>query len=321
MIKPTTLAGCFILDLLCGDPEWFPHPVRVIGKAVEELEEPVRRLVRGPREELFAGAWVTAVITGGAFVAAYVSLQFARRKSRNFGRAIEILLGWTTLAVRNLLDEAEAVILAVESGKLVLARKRLARIVGRDTESLDEREIARAVIETVAESTCDGVIAPMFYLVIGGAPLALAFKAVSTLDSMIGHRNERYLYFGRAAARADDIMNYLPARISAAAIALAANVVRGTDSRRALAIWKRDGVKHLSPNAGQCEAAMAGALQVRLGGANSYDGELHRIPHFGSEFEAPTARHARRSLKLAFGASLIALAFGCAFSLWRGREH
>jgi adenosylcobinamide-phosphate synthase len=161
----------------------------------------------------------------------------------------------------------------------------------------------------------------MFYLVIGGAPLALAFKAVSTLDSMIGHRNERYLYFGRAAARADDIMNYLPARISAAAIALAANVVRGTDSRRALAIWKRDGVKHLSPNAGQCEAAMAGALQVRLGGANSYDGELHRIPHFGSEFEAPTARHARRSLKLAFGASLIALAFGCAFSLWRGREH
>ncbi len=321
MITPTTLAGSFIVDLVCGDPEWLPHPVRLVGKVADELEKPVRHFVRGPRQELIAGACMSAAITGSVFAAAYIALRAARRRGRRVARGAEILLGWTTLALRNLLSEAENVILAVESGDLVLARKRLARIVGRDTEGLDEHEIARAVIETVAESTCDGVIAPMFYLVVGGAPLALAFKAVSTLDSMIGHRNQRYLYFGRAAARADDIMNYLPARISSAAIALAANFVAGTGSRRALAIWMRDGDKHSSPNAGQSEAAMAGALQARLGGTNSYDGELHPGPHFGAEFDAPTTLHARQSLKLAFGASVIALAFGCALSLWRGREH
>ena len=321
MIAPMTLMGCFTLDLLGGDPEWFPHPVRMIGKAVEGLERPLRRFVCRPQEELFAGAGLTALITGGVFAVAYYSLQLASRKSRVLGRGAEIFLGWTTLALRNLLDEARAVIQALERNDLALARKRLARIVGRDTEHLDEHEIARAVIETVAESTCDGVIAPMFFLVLGGAPLALAFKAVNTLDSMIGHRNDRYLYFGRAAARADDVMNYLPARISATTLALAANVVPGADPRSALAIWKRDGGKHLSPNAGQSEAAMAGALQVCLGGTNSYDGELHQMPHLGAEFEAPTARHARQSLKLAFDASLIALAAGCAFSLWRSREH
>jgi adenosylcobinamide-phosphate synthase len=321
MITPATFMGSFLLDLLCGDPEWFPHPVRLVGKAAEVLEKPARHRVRGPQEELFAGVLVTAVITGGAFVAAYASLQFANRKSRNVGLATEIFLGWTTLALRNLLDEAETVICAVESGNLVLARQRLARIVGRDTEDLEEHEITRAVIETVAESTCDGVIAPMFYLVLGGAPLALAFKAVSTLDSTIGHRNVRYLYFGRAAARADDIMNYVPARISAAAITLAASLVRGADPQTALSIWKRDGEKHLSPNAGQPEAAMAGALQVRLGGTNSYAGELHHNQHLGAEFEAPTIRHARRSLKLAFGASLVALAVGFAVTLWRSREN
>lgn len=321
MIAPTILMSCFGLDLLCGDPGWFPHPVRIIGKAVERLEKPLRRFVNGPQEELFAGAGLTALISGCTFAAVYCSLRLASRRSRTLGRGAEIFLGWTTLALRNLLDEAWAVIQALERNDLTLARKRLSRIVGRDTEDLDEHEIARAVIETVAESTCDGVIAPLFYLVIGGAPLALAFKAVNTLDSMIGHHNHRYLYFGRAAARADDLMNYLPARISAAAIALAANVVPGADPREARAIWKRDGGKHSSPNAGQSEAAMAGALQVRLGGTNSYDGELHPMPHLGAEFSAPTARHARQSLQLAFGASLIALAAGCAFSLWRSREH
>ncbi len=313
--------GCFALDLLCGDPEWFPHPVRIMGKATKELEKLSRYFARNPREELFAGACVTAVIASGAFVATYSFLRLARRKSYSLNPIAEIVLGWTTLALRNLADEANPVIQAVGSADLVLARKRLARIVGRDTSNLGEHEIARAVIETVAESTCDGVIAPLFYLVVGGAPLALAFKAISTLDSMIGHRNAHYFYFGRASARADDVMNYLPARMSAAAIAMAACVVQGADAQGAIKIWTRDASKHLSPNAGRPEAAMAGALQVRLGGTNSYDGELHQMPYLGAEFEAPTIHQARQSLKLAFGASLIALAFGLAFSVWRNRDH
>jgi adenosylcobinamide-phosphate synthase len=226
--------------------------------------------------------------------------------------ATEILLGWTCIASRNLIDESLAVIRAVEREDLVHARNRLARIVGRDTHSLPETEIHRAVIETLAESACDGVVAPMFYMALGGVPMAMAYKAVNTLDSMIGHADQRYFYFGKVAARLDDVANYLPSRLTAMTLATAAWITSGTSATSALRIWWRDGGKHKSPNAGQPESAMAGALQVRLGGDNSYAGERITAPLLGSEFEQPGRRHAKRALRLVASVSLISAAIAVA---------
>jgi len=315
-MTPTALATSFTLDLLAGDPEWFSlHPVRVMGKAIQYLERLARRLASSPAEEMIAGAAITALLAGGTFVVTKVVLQKAKQRNMAASAALEAVIGWTTLALRSLLQEASAVLDALDADNLPLARRRLARIVGRDTAHLDAQEIARAVIETLAESTCDGIIAPLFYLVIGGAPLALAFKAISTLDSMIGHRDLGYLYLGRVAARVDDAANYLPARISAVLIGLSSAMMPGGNPQTAFRTWLRDGDNHASPNAGQPEAAMAGALQVRLGGANSYDGEVHRSPYLGEEFKAPQSREARHALKIVVGTSLLAFAFAALISV------
>lgn len=319
MISPSTLAACFVLDLWWGDPEWFRHPVRIIGNATGRLEALARRCVRSDRGELWAGAFLAAIISTSTFVLSRTLKQRLQSRHYTLGKAAEILLGWTTLALHDLLKEADAVIVAAENGNLTLARQTLSRIVGRDTADLDESEIARAVIETLAESTCDGVIAPMFYLLLGGAPLALMYKAVNTLDSMIGHRDDRYLYFGRAAARADDIANFLPARITATAIAVAGCLLPTGNGRRALETWRRDGSKHASPNAGRPEAAMAGALAVRLGGGNYYDGEFQAQPHLGVEFQSPTISDCRKAMFLCAGASLIAFAVALAVATWSER--
>ncbi len=310
-IAPAALATSFTLDLLAGDPEWFSiHPVRLMGKAIRSLERLARRFAISPAEEMIAGAVITAVLAGGTFAMTKVVLHRTKQSSRMAAYALESILGWTTLALRSLLREAEAVLDALDADDLPLARKRLSRIVGRDTVHLNAHEIARAVIETLAESTCDGIIAPLFYLVIGGAPLALAFKAISTLDSMIGHRDADYLYLGRVAARVDDAANYLPARISAILIGLSSAITPGGNPQTAFRTWLRDGDNHASPNAGQPEAAMAGALQVRLGGMNHYGGEVHQSPYLGAEFKAPQGQDARRALKIVMGASF--LAFACA---------
>jgi adenosylcobinamide-phosphate synthase len=201
------------------------------------------------------------------------------------------------------------------------ARRRLARIVGRDTSSLNASEISRALIETVAESASDGVIAPLFYMATGGVPLAMAYKAVNTLDSMIGHAEERYFYFGKCAARLDDLANYLPSRITALALVLAARLDEEGDAKSAWHVWHRDGSKHKSPNAGQPESAMSGALQTRLGGTNSYDGEIISTPHMGEEFPPPHLSHAEESVRLMTKASILTLAVGvvavACFSAWR----
>ncbi len=317
MMPPEKLAACFALDLVAGDPEWFSfHPVRMMGKAIHHLERQVRRIATSPAEEMIAGAAITALLAGGAFVVSKAVLQKAKEKNGVAGDAFEILLAWTTLAVRSLVLEASAVIDALDANNLVLARQRLARIVGRDTEQLDQQAIARAVIETLAESTCDGIIAPLFYLLIGAAPLALAFKAISTLDSMIGHRDPEYLYLGRVAARVDDVANYLPARISAVLIGLSSSLVAGANADTAFRTWLRDGDNHASPNAGHPEAAMAGALQVRLGGSNNYDGEMHHSPYLGTEFQAPKSGDARRAVKVVVGASLFAFAIATLVSVF-----
>ncbi len=296
-----TLAVAYVFDWIVGDPEWLPHPVRLIGRCTQLAEPLLRWPGQSPLQEVIAGAALTAGVAGGSYHANAKAIAWAQRIG--CGKGAEILLGWTCLASRNLIDESLAVIRALEQPQL--ARQRLARIVGRDTQALSDAEVHRALIETLAESACDGIVAPLLYLAIGGVPLAMAYKAVNTLDSMIGHANERYLYFGKAAARLDDAANYFPARITAFAIMLAAGLDRETSSGSALHTWYRDRGKHKSPNAGQPESAMAGALRVRLGGENTYHGERLAAPLLGAEFEPAKAHHSMRALRLVTAVSLL----------------
>jgi len=290
------------MDLVLGDPEWFPHPVRWFGSIISVGERWLRRFDWSPQGEMLAGAALTGSV---------VSIGWALGRPQS--ALWQVWLGWTALATRSLLDEAGAVIRALEANDLDMARRRLARIVGRDTAHLNPSEIARAVIETLAESACDGIVAPLFWLTAGGVPYAIAYKAVNTLDSMIGHPEPPYRYFGRTAARLDDAANWIPARLTALGIVAAASV-QGFDAGRARRIWWRDGNKHASPNAGQSEAAMAGALGVRLGGASSYDGHSHWSPLLCAEGRPPTVHDARAALRMvatvsgfAFGVALLVL--------------
>jgi len=296
------IAAAFLLDWIAGDPEWFPHPVRLIGHCTQLAESRLRRPGQSANDELVAGALLTFGLVGGSYLVTTKAIAWGHRLNHSVGTATELLLGWTCLATRNLVDESLAVIRALEQDDLPRARLRVSRIVGRDTQALSETEIHRAVIETLAESACDGIVAPLFYLAIGGVPLAMAYKAVNTLDSMIGHADQRYFYFGKAAARLDDVANYLPARLTALVIAGAAG------SASALRTWWQDGGKHKSPNAGQPESAMAGALRARLGGENTYAGERVAGPLLGEQFEQPRLHHAKRALRLVAAVSLLSAA-------------
>ena len=304
-IRRSVLAAAYVFDWLAGDPEWFPHPVRMIGRSIETTERIVRNPGQSPTFEFLAGGASTFLLVCATYLGAAKSIAWVNRRSRWLGFAAETLLAWTCLASRSLHDEASAVVAALEAGDTMLARQRLARIVGRDTQYLDPTEISRAVIETVAESACDGVIAPLFYLAIGGVPLAMAYKTVNTLDSMIGHADECYFYFGKFAARLDDAANLLPSRFTALAITACATAFHEAHPATAIALWLRDGMQHKSPNAGQPESAISGALQVCLGGKNFYAGEPIVAPLLGREFPAPSPRKARQAIRLAAAVSLL----------------
>jgi adenosylcobinamide-phosphate synthase len=299
------LAAAYLFDWIAGDPEWFPHPVRLIGKGVEQGELMLRRPGQKPPAELALGATLTFGLVAGVYFGTAKTIAWVRGKNPKLGFATEVLLGWTCLASRSLHDEATTVVAALGRGDIPHARHRLARIVGRDTQQLDAHDISRAVIETVAESCSDGVIAPLFYMAIGGVPLAMAYKTINTLDSMIGHADDRYFYFGKAAARLDDIANLLPSRLTALGIVVTASVVDGVSPSRALDTWLRDGMKHKSLNAGQPESAMAGALQVRLGGENFYAGEPAPAPLIGREFPQPSVHKARQAIQIAAAVSAV----------------
>jgi len=296
------LAAAYGLDLLLGDPEWFPHPVRGFGAIVRVGEPPLRRLGGQPATELLAGAALTCSV---------VSVAWALGRPRH--AAWQLLLAWTALATRSLLDEASAVIRALEVDDLALARKRVARIVGRDTAHLDATEISRAVIETLAESACEGIVAPLFWLAVGGIPFAMSYKAINTLDSMIGHPEPPYRYFGRFAARLDDAASFIPARLTAFGI-MSATMFQGFD------IWLRDRNKHASPNAGQTESAMAGALGVQLGGSSSYDGHPHHAPLLNAEARKPSVCDARTALSIVAVVSGLAFCAALLTVAWRSRR-
>lgn len=265
------LAAALALDLILGDPRWLPHPVRAIGMLVERGE----RLLRtgDPRRDLIRGAILTAGVAGISTIAAWAIVTFANWIHPIAGALAAIVLAWTTLALRGLDQAAGAVAEALAAGDDATARRAIPALVGRDPEALDRAAMAQACVESVAENASDGVIAPLLYLFVGGPAAAIAYKAINTLDSMIGYRDERYLYFGRCAAHLDDVVNWIPARLTAICIAIAAQLTAAR-AHQAIAAVLADARAHASPNAGYPEAAMAGALGVRLGGAAIYGGEL-----------------------------------------------
>jgi len=285
------IAIAFALDAVLGDPQWLPHPVRFIGKFAAALEQPLRSLFRNA---FVAGLimWLivlagVAVITGGVLFAAYRVHPLA-------GDIIGIFIIYLGFAGRDLFDHANRVDKALTAGNLPDARRRVGLMVGRDTANLDQGGIARATVESVAESLVDGVTAPFFFAVVGG-PIGLwLYKAVNTLDSMFGHKDRQYILFGRTAARIDDAANYLPARLTAPLVAIAAFLIGG-NARNSLRILRRDGRKHASPNAGLCEAAFAGAMEIQLGGLNYYDGQPEYLPTLGDDKQPLTARHIRQA--------------------------
>jgi len=288
--------------------------VRLIGKGVEQGERILRRPGQTPAAEFTAGGMLTFGLVVAVYLGTAKTIEWANIRSPVLAFAAEIVLGWTCLASRSLHDEATTVVSALETGDIPHARRRLARIVGRDTQQLNRNEISRAVIETVAESSSDGVIAPMFYMSVGGVPLAMAYKAINTLDSMIGHADERYFYFGKIAARLDDVANFVPSRLTALGIAATAIVLKDASPAAALNIWLRDGMKHKSPNAGQPESAMAGALRVRLGGENFYAGEPAAAPLMGEEFPHPSLQKTKQAIQIAAGVSILGVVMGILFA-------
>lgn len=294
------------LDVTFGDPPWLPHPIRLIGRLAAWGEPRCRRLIR---HEYLAGAvfalGIVALAGGGVAM-----LLWGLRQVHPVlvGLAMTYFM-FTGLAMRDLAQEASAVWQALEEHDLPLARMRLSRIVGRDTGQLESPEVVRAAVETVAESTVDGVLAPLFFAVLGGAPLLWAYKAVNTLDSMIGHREEPYTRFGWMAARMDDVANFIPARLALFFLAMGA-AVAGGEAAGAWRIGRRDGRKHPSPNAGISEAAMAGALGVRLGGKNTYDGVEEVRPSIGDPVRVLEPACIPQAIRMMYATSALALVAG-----------
>jgi adenosylcobinamide-phosphate synthase len=305
------LAGC-ILDLLFGDPAGRFHPVCFIGKLISALENKLYRKSDPDRRKQSRGTLltvsviiITALVTAGILVTALIA-------GKNTGGIIYLILAAllcdSTLAVRDLRKESMKVASALNKG-LPDARKALSRIVGRDTENLDESAVIRAAVETVAENTTDGAVSPLFFLFLGGPAAAMAYKAVNTMDSMIGYKNERYLHFGRATAKLDDVLNFIPARI-AALLWIAAAGLCGEDMKGAWRIWRRDRFKHESPNSAQTESACAGSLQVALAGDAYYFGKLKKKPVIGDPVREITPDDIRRANRMMTVTSGLAMAAG-----------
>ena len=276
---PWVLPAAFFLDFLIGDPVGLPHPIRWMGRWITSWENMFRN---GLSSETTAGSLLVISLVSGTWLICAAALIAARAVHPGFALALHVVLIYYALSVKSLRSEALKVYAAMKQKELDEARQQLSKIVGRDVESLDEAGMVRATVETVAENLVDGVIAPLFYAALGGGPLAMAYKMINTLDSMIGHKNERYKRFGWFAARLDDAANFIPARISAIVISLAAPLIKRS-SMGTIKTAIRDGQKHLSPNAGIPEAAFAGALGIRLGGPNSYRGHVVEKPYIGQE--------------------------------------
>ena len=311
MIGEAVLGG-FVLDTLFGDPPWLPHPVVLMGKVISALEKRLRaRLPQTPQGELLGGAVVAFTLPVGTFLLTSLVCLGAAKLSPWLGLAVQMFWCGQALAAKGLAQESTNVYRALIKPDLPAARKAVSRIVGRDTQNLTLEGVTKAAVETVAENASDGVIAPLLYMLLGGAPLALTYKAINTMDSMLGYKNEKYLYFGRAAAKLDDAANYLPSRL-AGLLWCAAAALTGNSPKGAWRIWRRDRRCHASPNSAQTESACAGALGVQLAGPAYYFGEYYAKPTIGDPLRPIEPEDIRRANRMMYAESVLALAVGLA---------
>ena len=309
MIGYAVLGG-FVLDAIFGDPAWLPHPVVYMGKAISALEKGLRtRLPKTPEGELWGGRILAFCLPVGTFALASLVCMGAAALHPLLGLAVQMFWCGQALAAKGLVQESTNVYRELTKPDLPAARIAVSRIVGRDTQALTAEGVTKAAVETVAENASDGVIAPLLYMLLGGAPLALTYKAINTMDSMVGYKNTQYLYFGRAAAKLDDVANYLPSRI-AALLWVAAAALTGNDARNAWRIWRRDRRNHASPNSAQTESACAGALNVQLAGPAYYFGEYYPKPTIGDAVRPIEPEDIRRADRMMYAESLLALALG-----------
>jgi len=299
----------FLLDCIIGDPYNMPHPIKLIGRLIGGLEKLVRRHMKNLRA---GGKLLALTVISLSTLAPLVLLLFCYRINVILGVVIETVLCCYMLAARCLRNESMKVCKAAGSGDTEAARKAVSMIVGRDTAVLDRDGIIRAAVETVAENTSDGVTAPLFYMGIGGAVGGFFYKSVNTMDSMIGYKDEKYADIGRFAAKLDDVLNFIPSRLTALLMVLTAPLFR-LDRRNAYRIWKRDRMKHASPNSAQTESACAGALHVRLAGDAWYFGKLHKKQYIGDDDRPIEAEDIRRANRLMYGSSVAMLTISAAF--------
>ena len=295
----------YALDLIIGDPYSFPHPVRYIGKLISIVEKQIRKITSSDKGLKIAGFFLWFIVVGATFGITTLVLQlFKFNKLAYF--IVNTILIYTTLATKCLKDESVKIYKVLKTGDLEKSRIQLSYIVGRDTTNLNEKEIVRATVETVAENTVDGIIAPLFYGFIGGAPLAMSYKAVNTLDSTVGYKNDKYYYLGFASAKIDDIANYIPARLGVILLSLG-SLFAGFNFKDALKIGIRDRKNHKSPNCAFSEGAVAGALGIQLGGTNVYFGKEVYKPTIGDKTREIEIEDIVRTNKIMYSSSIISI--------------
>ncbi len=301
------LAAGYLLDLLIGDPRWLYHPVCLIGNLIALLEKGIRKILpKTEKGELSGGFLEVLLVCLISLGVPCAVLSVLYRYLPLAGLALETFWCYQLLATKSLKDESMKVYDRLKNGTIEEARYAVSMIVGRDTAELTEEGVTKAAVETVAENGSDGVIAPMLYMAVGGAPLMFLYKGINTMDSMLGYKNDRYLYFGRCAAKLDDLANYIPARISGW-LMVAAAFLTGMDGKNAAKIYKRDRRNHASPNSAQTEAAVAGALRVQLAGNAYYFGKLYEKPTIGDKLREVEPEDIRRANRLLYGASVLSV--------------
>lgn len=297
------IIAAFVLDLAIGDPKQWPHPVRVIGIAATWLETQTRKNISNLS---IAGVFTTVLLVGSVYESSYWVLHYIHVISPNISVCVSILILYACMATRALYDESVPVLRHLLNNDEESARKSLSMIVGRNTDKLDRNGILRATVETISENIVDGIISPLFYAFLGGAPLALAYKTINTLDSMFGYKNDRYINFGWFPAKLDDLANWIPARLSRVILSISSFLL-GFSGWEAFKISMRDGQNHSSPNAGIPEAAVAGALGIKLGGPNYYGDILVKKPFIGDDKNHIQPSDISKCHKIMFGSSIVAL--------------
>jgi adenosylcobinamide-phosphate synthase len=303
----------FVLDRIFGDPYWFPHIVRWIGSLIAALEKLLRRLFPATPNGERAGGIILVCLTVLICTAIPLAvLIFAYSLFAPLGFILESFLCYQLLAAKSLKFESMKVYYSLKAGDVEGARRNVSMIVGRDTSVLDAGGITRAAVETVAENASDGVAAPLLFIMLGGAPLGCLYKAVNTMDSMVGYKNEKYLHFGRAAAKLDDVLNFIPSRLCALLMILSARILR-LDWKNAMRIWKRDRRKHASPNSAQTESVCAGALNIRLAGPAVYHGKLLDKPYIGDGKKPVAPEDIPKANRLMYAASAMMLVVALVF--------